>query len=486
MQNEKWYLRTADEVFGPESREQLIAWAKVGRIQPGQEISSDNFTWRKVEDVAFLDMRFSIDLGDGNPRGPYNKAAADALISSGRLPPIAKVVEVRAPFEEETIEVSEQQIEEPKAEEFFEVEKEDVSLVNEVRVEVPVEVEKIVEKEVVKEVRVEVPVEVEKIVEKEVVKEVRVEVPVEVEKIVEKEVIKEVRVEVPVEVEKIVEKEVIKEVRVEVPVEVEKIVEKTIIDERRVRELESILDVNKTQLEQRATELADKDLTIGKLREDLERLPQAASEIANMQAAVYSIISDEATELANTLEAEKAEFEEMCARYQNRIERLTERRRNLLKRAGADAAEMTRLALRSNPEDPRTAQIRTEYEDYRRMAEKTAAERERKISEQSETIRLLKAEQSRRLVSDKDIAQINQEVALLREKLNFREKEILNLRKQNDELMRREAQNQQVLMARIAELESPSIGTIDTVSTNQSREARMVKIPTWMRLRGRK
>lgn len=466
MQNEKWYLRTADEVFGPESREQLIAWAKVGRIQPGQEISSDNFTWRKVEDVAFLDMRFSIDLGDGNPRGPYNKAAADALISSGRLPPIAKVVEVRAPFEEETIEVSEQQIEEPKAEEIFEEEKEDVSLVN--------------------EVRVEVPVEVEKTVEKEVVKEVRVEVPVEVEKIVEKEVIKEVRVEVPVEVEKIVEKEVIKEVRVEVPVEVEKIVEKTIIDERRVRELESILDVNKTQLEQRATELADKDLTIGKLREDLERLPQAASEIANMQAAVYSIISDEATELANTLEAEKAEFEEMCARYQNRIERLTERRRNLLKRAGADAAEMTRLALRSNPEDPRTAQIRTEYEDYRRMAEKTAAERERKISEQSETIRLLKAEQSRRLVSDKDIAQINQEVALLREKLNFREKEILNLRKQNDELMRREAQNQQVLMARIAELESPSIGTIDTVSTNQSREARMVKIPTWMRLRGRK
>ena len=70
------------------------------------------------------------------------------------------------------------------------------------------------------------PVEVEKIVEKEVIKEVRVEVPVEVEKIVEKEVIKEVRVEVPVEVEKIVEKEVIKEVRVEVPVE--KIVERVI------------------------------------------------------------------------------------------------------------------------------------------------------------------------------------------------------------------------------------------------------------------
>ncbi|MDE7070565.1 MAG: hypothetical protein K2O86_01150, partial [Clostridia bacterium] len=52
-----------------------------------------------------------------------------------------------------------------------------------------------------------VPVEVEKVVEKEVVKEVPVE------KIVEKEV----RVEVPVEVEKIVEKEVVKEVKVVAP-----------------------------------------------------------------------------------------------------------------------------------------------------------------------------------------------------------------------------------------------------------------------------
>ena len=71
-----------------------------------------------------------------------------------------------------------------------------------VEVEVPVEVEKIVEKsvEVVKEVKVEVPVEVEKIVEKEIEKIVKeiVEVEVEVEKIVEKEKIVEVLIEVPV------------------------------------------------------------------------------------------------------------------------------------------------------------------------------------------------------------------------------------------------------------------------------------------------
>ncbi|MBQ6137613.1 MAG: hypothetical protein IJI73_09620, partial [Kiritimatiellae bacterium] len=76
-----WYLRTQDETFGPETEERLVEWAKMGRIQPGQEISDDNVVWRRVEEVPFLDMRFSIDLGDGNPRGPFNKAAADALLA---------------------------------------------------------------------------------------------------------------------------------------------------------------------------------------------------------------------------------------------------------------------------------------------------------------------------------------------------------------------------------------------------------------------
>ena len=96
----QWYLRTQDETFGPESQEQLVEWARLGRIQPGQEISDDNDIWRRVEVVPFLDMRFSIDLGDGNPRGPFNRAAAEALLASGRLPPTATMIETRAPFDE--------------------------------------------------------------------------------------------------------------------------------------------------------------------------------------------------------------------------------------------------------------------------------------------------------------------------------------------------------------------------------------------------
>ena len=83
----QWYLRTQDETFGPESESKLVEWARLGRIQPGQEISDDNELWRRVEDVPFLDMRFSIDLGDGNPRGPFNRAAAARICSSLSMAP---------------------------------------------------------------------------------------------------------------------------------------------------------------------------------------------------------------------------------------------------------------------------------------------------------------------------------------------------------------------------------------------------------------
>ena len=437
MDEAKWYLRTLDETFGPETEAQLVAWARVGRIQPGQEISDDNVIWRKVEEVPFLDMRFSIDLGDGNPRGPYNKAAAEALIASGRLPPTARIVETREPFPEDRGETPPEG-DAPEAE---------------------VPAGKVVER------IVEVPVE--KVVEKEV----RVEVPVE--KIVEK------IVEVPVE--KIVEKEVVKEVPVEKIVEKEKIV----VDETRVKELEGEIGELKSRLEDERRMCASLGEEVEPLKKELARLPQAAAEVANMQAAVFSIISKEAEEIAAVVEAEKAEAESARRRQQERIDRLVERRRDLLKMSGASAAEMTKNALRERPEDPRTAQIRIEFDEYRRLAEKTASSREHKISELEEKVRFMQNEQARAASRAKDLAEITRELGELREKLSFREKEVLSLRQQNEDLQRREAQNNQALMARIAHLESPSIGTAATISTNQSREAGLVKIPSWMKL-GRK
>ena len=98
MNRNEWYLKANDETFGPESRDRLLEWAKMGRILPGQEISLDGEKWYSVTEAPFLDMRWSIDPGDGNPRGPFNKVAAEALLKSGRLPKTATLVEVREPF----------------------------------------------------------------------------------------------------------------------------------------------------------------------------------------------------------------------------------------------------------------------------------------------------------------------------------------------------------------------------------------------------
>ena len=429
----KWHLRTQDETFGPVTEGQLVAWAKMGRVQPGQEISDDSIVWRRVEDVPFLDMRFSIDIGDGNPRGPFNRAAAEALLASGRLPPTASMVETREPFAQKELEQEDSEAGRP----------DDVQPAAEPQVKI---VEKIVEK------RVEVPVE--KIVE------------VPVEKIVEKVV------EVPVE--KVVEK------IVEVPVE--KIVEKIVVDETKVRELE----MRGEKLESALKDATDRENKysehVAHLEDELRRLPQEAREVADIRAAVYSIIRNESEDIAAQLESEKREFDAYKQRYQKRSERLQERRRELIRRSGSGIEDMIRKALLERPEDPRTTQLRKELNELRRTRDfekADAAERENRLSEE---LRRMKADEARAAAGMKDVTQLRQEVQSLREQLQLREKELLSERQTNEELRRQQAASQQMLMARLAELESPSIGTPQTLETNQSREAKQVKLPSWMRL----
>ena len=74
------------------------------------------------------------------------------------------------------------------------------------------------------------------------------------------------------------------------------------------------------------------------------------------------------------------------------------------------------------------------------------------------------------------------EIEDLKARLQQREKELLGAKQENESLRQHQAASQQALMARLASLESPSIGTSSTLATNQSREAKLVKLPSWMRL----
>ena len=482
MNEAKWYLRTQDETFGPETGNQLVEWARLGRIQPGQEISDDNMIWRRVEDVPFLDMRFSIDIGDGNPRGPFNKAAAQALLASGRLPPIATMVEVREPFPEED------EAEEMKVEGAQEVE--DVESAGE-SADGTGEKVRVVEKTVEK--IVEVPVE--KIVEKIIDREVRVEVPVE--KIVEKTVVDETRVK---ELEGLLAEERRHTADLQQRVDeslsnaagaaresAERMAQLSgeINDrEARIRELEASVSAKESAMKDAADRESKHVEQIRHLEDELRRLPQAASEVADIQAAVFAIMSGESEEIAKLIELEKREFEEFRKRHLERVDRLLERRRELLRRSGANIEEMTRKALIERPEDPRTVQLRSELDELRRLHERMMRDNERKIGELNSRLRLRQTEEARAGENLKDVTQLRAEVQALKEQLQLREKDLLSERQKNEELNRRQATRQQALMARIASLESPSIGTTQTLSTNQSREAKQVKLPKWMRLGG--
>ena len=451
MSETTWWLRTQDETFGPEPESRLVEWARMGRIQPGQEVSSDEIVWRRVEEVPFLDMRFSIDIGDGNPRGPFNKAAAEALLASGRLPPTASLVEVRAPFEEPA---SEEPPPAPAAED---------SAATDAKV-----VEKIVE------------VPVEKIVEKEV----RVEVPVEkiVEKVVEKVVVDESRVK---ELEGLLEEER------RHTADLQRRLDETIKSSADARS--ELISKNEALVAQRdvyAGEIREANARVEKLSEqvvaledELKRLPAAASEIADTQAAVFKIMQDEISELDGVMAGEQAEFEEFRRRHQARADRLAERRREILRRAGGNIEEMTRRALVERPEDPRTAQLRRELEELRRVHEKSVLDNEAKIRSLNDSLRREQTDRARASQDMRDVKELREEAERLREKLQLAEKELLNERQRSEELRQREAMGKQALMARLATLESPTLGTASAAGTNQSREAKLVKLPSWMRLK---
>ena len=503
MDEAKWYLRTPDETFGPETAARLVEWAKLGRIQPGQEVSDDNETWRRVEDVPFLDLRFSIDLGDGNPRGPFNRAAAEALLASGRLPASATLVETRAPFEAEEVGTDAPTAEPEPAKESGETPTAEPAAAA-AESETPPEAR---EKAAAEPEPVEAP-----------------EPPAAAPGAPAAATEPEVKV-VEVPVEKIVEKEV----RVEVPVEKVVEVEKVVVDETRVKELEGLLaeerrhtgdlqarldaalkdaaerrtkaEVSAAEIarltkaaaaataesERAAKDAADREAKlrdqVHALEDELRRLPQAASEVADIQAAVYSIMTGEAEELGRILEAEKREFEAFKQRHVERADHLLERRREMLKRAGANIEDMTRKALRDRPEDPRTTQLRKELDDLRRTHEMERLESESKVRELTTQLRERKAEEARLAENMKDVTQLRAEVEALREQLQTREKELVAERQHTEDIRRQQATRQQVLLNRLAALESPSIGTAQSMETNQSREAKLVRLPGWMRFK---
>ena len=432
MDDKIWYVRSEEgAVYGPASSASLLDWVKDGRVDPSGYVSKDRINWIPPQTLPELEMRWLVETELGKYFGPFHRELVKQLVADGSVPPGARIY---------------------------------------CSWDIPVDKDPD-------------PVIVEKVVEKVV--EVPVEKIVEVEKIV----IDETRVK---ELEGLLEEE--RRHSGELLTKVDETSRNAAEAAKAATEREAALKGEIRVATERADKLeaalkdaADRENKfteqVAHLEDELRRLPQAASEVADIQAAVYSIMKGESEELERLLEAEKREFEEVKKRYAERTDKLTERRRELLKRSGSNIEDMTRKALLNRPEDPRTSQIRKEFEEFRRAHDHQILDSEAKIRELAEALRLSQADGKRAAEGMKDVTQLRQEVELLRERLQTREKELTAERQITEELRQQQATKQQALLARLASLESPSIGTSTTLSTNQSREARQVKLPGWMSFR---
>ena len=447
----QWYLRTQDETFGPESKARLLEWARMGRIQPGQEISSDGETWTPATEVPFLDMRWSIDIGDGRPRGPFNKMAAQALLSSGRLPPGSRIVEVRPPFETPN----------PHAGGTPSSASETGTPENAAPSPPPAPPD-------------ESPAlrrEIERL--KEALKEAESRVRAarrEAKDAAEAARSAESRMSAVMAQSATIESEKAKALKDLDELAAAKAARETEMAAERAEAQQALAasKANETKYEDRIQELSD----------ELKRLPATARLAADAQAAVYTLMKDEADDIAAGIEDETRELDELRTIHQARRERLIARRQEILKRIGTDAEDMTRRALLAHPEDPRTAHMRQELEALRLLQEKATAESDRKIRDLAAKLRERDAEVKRLQQQAADTTILYRQLQEMRERLQRREKELMEERQKTEAERQQHAAAQQALMARLSALEMGLPG-----ATNQSREARSVRLAPWMGLK---
>lgn len=413
----QWWLRAQDEVFGPVTRDNLLEWAQMGRIQPGQDVSEDGENWKPATEIVFLDMRWSIDIGDGTPRGPFNKQAAQALLASGRLPRGSKLVEVvPEPVDQKAEPEPAPQKDEPAAQaQSACVDEPKVASSNEIA---------------------ELRQQLETLQAGLRAAEARA-----------------------AEAERRVD-----EVRREAS-EAESMAKAAESD---LADLFSSAQANEAAYENR----------IQSLSEEIKRLPPTAQLAADAQAAVYALMKEEADELAAALEAENREAEVFRQYRRQRTERLLARRQEILRRLGTDADDMTRRALKAHPEDPRTAHLRQELDALRILQERSALEADRKIRDLSAKLRESVSEVNRLRAQSVDVTVIYRQLQEAREKLSAREKDLVEERQKSEIERQQHAAAQQALLTRLSSLEMGMPG-----ATNQSREARSVRLAPWMGLK---
>ncbi len=474
----EWHLRTHDDEYGPVTRERLVEWARMGRIQPGQEVSEDGETWTPVTEVPFLDMRWSIDIGDGTPRGPFNRAAAQALLDSGRLPKGSRMVEV-APPPQPAAPVSPQEAdggtEAAKAPDALAettgTNPESAASAEDVPAaaapQSATDSASGAEREEIAELRRQIET-------------LRTGLTSALSRAAEAEGRADAARREAEEMRNEADRANARLAVVEAEADAARVGEaaaKAAASEAARKAAAAESDLADLSSSAHANELEYED-RIQKLSDEIKRLPPTARLTADAQSAIYTLMREEADELAREMEADARELEELRRLRLSRSERLLARRQQILRCIGADADDMTRRALKKYPDDPRMVHLRQELDALRVLQERTAADAERKVGEMASRLRERESEVVRLRQQVGDVGVMARQLQETRERLKARERELVEERQRHEAERHETVAAQQTLLSRLSALEQGLPG-----GTRQSREARNVRLAPWMGLR---
>ena len=492
-QEEQWFLRTSgDTVFGPVTPEGLVVWAEQGRVLPGHDVSTDRKKWIPAVSLAFLKMQWYVDDGDGDLRGPLNRAAAEALLKSGKVSEQAHILS----SEEVELEL--------QLTECVRTEKPEGSTrtVGQLTKERDEQALRITDLETLCET-------VKRNAEKDLrAADKRMETLRGQNKKLEEQ-LEDLNEQLNMAKQEVIQRrdegEKYEKARQEAS-SLADAVERQYGDVMaRTEQMRQDFDqlqrahekcLEDTQKAQARAVEAERDfadlLAMANTRDieylekiaELERFSsQSPDKIAQFyadQSAVYQLFQNELEALSKEQEAEREHLEQLKQMSLKRLDFIQERKQSLTRQLGASPADMTRLSVREQTADPASARIRAEFDTLRFVHDRDRRSSEERESELLRKLHIQETEATRLKTLALDGERFGKQVQDLTDQLHRREHELAEERKVRESERGQFQANQQVLVSRIETLERE--GRTEEQDPLM-QDAKSAKLPKWMRLK---
>ena len=496
----QWFLRTgAEAVFGPVDGRGLLLWAEQARVLPGHEVSSDRKSWLPAASLDFLDMRWFIDDGDGELKGPLNCKAAETLIKNGKFSSQARIINA---VEAEKFVEEENSVEPNKEAELRPEVKQQVTqsatsdlaeqgvtanddptltLRREAQQVEPEVLPKERRPDHTAEERMNMRIDTALQENARVIETLKKEIAdLRKDGLTAQKTIAELQSasrkaesrvrQLETELEERNKALVDSELKLHEAVQIrERALQQSRESERSFARLLS--DANKRDMEYKAK--------IDSLKKNIAISPDQTDQFYRDRNAVYQILKRELDGVTRTMESERQHFESLKSLESERLKELEKHRQQLQNHLGASPVEMTSRAQREAFSDPNSVRLRSELDNLKLAHQRALNQFEERERDLTHKIKVMQADYTK--MTDQLLEKERDSEALLAvtEKLNDTQLELGELRKAYEAERKQFVANNNALSARIVELESGGArgGRPEEI---QSAEARGVKLASWM------